>query len=75
MKYILAIFSFLFVFACIFFVCGFFLMPYLPPRPSQPISVFDGAYWVDNWPGYILGTIVGFLSARSSLKSSDKKRS
>lgn len=70
MKYILAGFSFVFVFACVFFICGWFLMPYLPPVPTQPVSVFSSAYWMDNWIGFILGIALGSLSARSSLKQS-----
>lgn len=68
MKYLSATFSFVFVFICVFFLCGWFLMPYLPPTPTRPISVFDSAYWTDNWVGFILGTIMGYVSFKSSLK-------
>ena len=68
MKYVLAGFSFVFTFVCVFVASGLFLMPYLPPVPTQPVTIFESAYWSDNWIGFILGTIVGVLSARSSLK-------
>ena len=69
MKYISPLISFVFVFAGVFFLAGLFLMPYLPPVPDRPVSVFESAYWLDNWIGCLLGLILGGLSARSVLKN------
>ena len=68
-----AFISFAFVFAGVFFLAGWFLMPHLPPVPDHPISVFEGEYWIDNWIGYLLGVVLGGLSARSVLKKAAKK--
>lgn len=68
MKYISAAISFVFVFIPVFFIAGWFLMPYLPPVPDHPISAFEGDYWKDNWIGCLLGAILGGVSARSRLK-------
>ena len=68
MKYFLSGFSALFVFLCVFFVCGWFLMPFLPPVPDRPVSVVEGAYWVDNWVGVLLGGWLGWLAFKSSLR-------
>jgi hypothetical protein len=68
MKYISASISFLFVFAGVFFLAGWFLMPHLPPVPDHPISAFEADYWKNNWVGYLLGAVLGFFSARSLLK-------
>ncbi len=68
MKYASAVVSFLFVFAGVFFLAGLFLMPYLPPVPARPVTVFEGAYWTTNWIGVLLGLILGGLSAYLTLK-------
>ena len=73
MKYISAFISFAFVFAGVFFIAGLFLMPHLPPVPDHPVSAFEAEFWRDNWIGYLLGTILGALSARSVLKSAARK--
>jgi Na+/phosphate symporter len=68
MRYVSAAGSFVFVFAGVFFLAGWFLMPYLPPVPSEPVSAFQVEYWTDNWIGAILGVLLGAISARSVLK-------
>ena len=68
MKYVSATLSFLFVFAGLFFLAGWFLMPHLPPVPDRPISALEAEYWLDNWAGLVLGVIFGALSAWSVLK-------
>ena len=68
MKHLSAFISFAFVSAGVFFLAGWFLMPHLPPVPRHPVSVFEAEYWKDNWAGYVLGVILGGLSARSVLK-------
>ena len=73
MKYISAFVSFAFVFAGVFFLAGWFLMPHLPPVPDHPVSIFEGEYWKNNWIGYLLGAVLGGLSARSVLKKAAKK--
>ncbi|MGE5611951.1 MAG: hypothetical protein ACM359_22080 [Bacillota bacterium] len=45
------------VFGCVFFLAGYLLMPYLPPTPARPVSVFEGEYWVTNWAGLVLGGV------------------
>jgi hypothetical protein len=35
--------------------------------------MFEGEYWIDNWIGYLLGAVLGGLSARSVLKKAAKK--
>jgi hypothetical protein len=72
MKYFSAFTSFAFVFAGVFFLAGWFLMPHLPPVPDHPVSAFEAEYWRDNWIGYLLGAILGGLSARSVLKKTAK---
>ncbi len=74
MKYISATISFLFVFAGVFFLAGWFLMPYLPPVPDHPVWVFQSEFWIDNWIGYLLGAVFGALSANSVLKKERSKR-
>jgi drug/metabolite transporter (DMT)-like permease len=73
MKYFSASISFLFVFAGIFFIAGWFLMPHLPPVPDHPVSAFEAEYWKDNWIGYLLGAVFGLLSARSVLKKAKRE--
>ena len=48
---------------------GVLLMPHLPPTPERPVSFVEGAYWVDNWAGVLLGLILGALSARAVLRT------
>ena len=64
-----AIVSFVFVFVFAFVLGGLFLMPFLPPFPDRPVTVFEGEYWTTNWVGAVLGLALGGLSARSILKS------
>lgn len=63
MTYIRAIVSFLMVFILGFILGGWFLMPYLPPIPNGPVSVYQLEYWNDNWAGGIIGGILGLASA------------
>jgi hypothetical protein len=72
MKYVSASISFLFVFAGVFFLAGWFLMPHLPPVPDHPVSFVEGEYWRDNWIGYLLGAVFGILSARSVIRKADR---
>jgi hypothetical protein len=59
MKLISAFVSFAFVFAGVFFLADWFLLPHLPPVPDYPVSVFQLDYWKDNWIGCLLGAIPG----------------
>ena len=68
MKWVSASVSFVVVFIFSFFLGGWFLMPYLPPKPDRPISAFELDYWTTNWAGALLGIILGGLSAYSILK-------
>jgi hypothetical protein len=63
-----AIVSFIVVFVIAFVLGGWFLMPYLPPTPDHPITVFEAEYWTTNWAGALLGLVLGALPARSALK-------
>ncbi len=72
MKYAMIIISFLFMFVCGFILGGLFLMPYLPPRPDRPVTMFETAFWIDNWIGLILGLGLGISSARITFKSRKK---
>jgi hypothetical protein len=63
-----AIVSFLVVFVFTFFLAGWFLMPYLPPVPNHPVTVFELEYWTTNWIGVLLGILLGLLSARWAVK-------
>lgn len=72
MRYISAAISFLFVFAGVFFICGLFLMPWLPPIPEEPVTALEAAYWYDNWIGILLGLVLGILSARAVLNRHQK---
>lgn len=69
MQVVTAALAFLLVFAIVFFLAGWFLMPHLPPTPKVPVSVFELAYWTDNWAGAVLGLVLGGFSARASLKT------
>jgi len=64
MKYLSAFTSFIFVFAAVFFIASWFLMP--------PAHVFELEYWKDHWIGYLLGAILGGLSAYSVLRKERK---
>jgi hypothetical protein len=66
MRLALDIVSALLVFLFAFVLAGWFLMPHLPPVPSRPVSVWEPAYWVDNWIGVLLGLVLGGLSLRAS---------
>lgn len=68
-----AIGSFLFVFPFAFVLGGWFLMPYLPPVPDHPVTVFEIEYWSTNWAGAVLGIVLGGLSAWSVVRSERKK--
>ena len=68
MRYVSAAISFLVVFVLAFVLGGWFLMPYLPPVPSRPMSAVEAEYWITNWAGALLGLILGALSARSVLR-------
>jgi hypothetical protein len=65
MKYVSAFVSFIFVFAGVFFITGWFLMP--------PVHVFELEYCKNHWVGYLLGAVLGGLSARSVLRKGRKK--
>ena len=68
MNYISAMVSFALVFVFAFVLGGWFLMPYLPPVPDRPVTVFEREYWTTNWAGALLGAILGGLSARARLR-------
>ncbi|MEM0983415.1 MAG: hypothetical protein AAGI17_05655 [Planctomycetota bacterium] len=70
-----AILSFAVVFVIAFVLAGWFILPHVPPTPSQPVSAVEGAYWLPNWAGYIAGVVLGGLSARATLKSTKKRHS
>ena len=63
-----AVISFLLVFVFAFVLGGWFLMPYLPPVPSRPVTVFEWEYWETNWAGLVLGLVLGSLSAWSVVR-------
>jgi hypothetical protein len=69
-----AIISFVVVLAMVFVLGGLFLMPYLPPVPRHPVTVFELEYWTTNWAGAVLGILLGGLSARSILKRDSAKK-
>jgi hypothetical protein len=73
MQVVTAVLAFLVVFAIVFFLAGWFLMPHLPPTPKVPVSVFELAYWTNNWAGAVLGLLLGGFSARASLKPKPAK--
>ncbi|MHC4714833.1 MAG: hypothetical protein ACYTAN_16445 [Planctomycetota bacterium] len=66
--------SFVFVFAVVFLLSGLLIMPFVPPYPDRPVTIFEGAYWYDNWPGLLLGCALGVLAAWRTLKFEDRKR-
>ena len=72
MHYLRACISFVVVAAIGFVLGGWFLMPYLPPVPDRPISIFETEYWTTNWAGALLGLILGGLSAWSVLRQAAK---
>lgn len=74
MRWFVAGLAFFVMFAMVFFLAGLFLMPHLPPVPPRPVSVFEGAYWTDNWIGVVLGLGAGIYSAWKSFQSAGKSR-
>jgi membrane associated rhomboid family serine protease len=64
--------SFLIVFLLAFVLGGWFLMPFLPPVPNHPVTVFEAEYWTTNWAGAVLGLVLGGLSARSVVRKQRK---
>ena len=68
MRWPIAALAFLVSFAAIFLLAGWFILPHVPPTPAQPVSAMTLAYWLPNWPGYVLGLIIGLLSARATLR-------
>jgi len=74
MTFIRAAASFVFVFAIAFILGGYFLMPYLPPVPARPVTVFEWEYWDTNWAGAVLGILLGALSAWSVVKQEGKAK-
>ena len=67
-KHIMMAMSFVLVFSIVFVLAGLFLMPYLPPHPSRPISAFEFEYWSTNWIGVLLGVTVALVSMRHGRK-------
>jgi uncharacterized RDD family membrane protein YckC len=60
--------SFLAVFFFVFFLGGWFLMPYLPPVPDHPVSSLQLEYWETNWIGALLGLILASFSCWADLR-------
>jgi len=73
MKWFTVAMSFAFMFGCGFFLGGIFVLPFVSPGIVRQISIFEGAYWVHNWAGAIVGVAFGYLSARATLRHYDQK--
>lgn len=69
-----AVTSFVVVFVLAFFLGGWFLMPYLPPVPDYPVSVFEIEYWTTNWAGALLGVFLGGLSAFEAISKARRQQ-
>ena len=67
-KLLSALISFAIVFACVFMLCGWFVMPHLPAVPEIPPSVYDPQFWLANWAGLAMGVGLGLISARQVMK-------
>ena len=74
MRMITALLALVVSFSIVFVLAGWFILPHVPPTPTEPVSVFEGAYWLPNWPGYVLGAIVGGLSAWASWNGGRRKQ-
>jgi hypothetical protein len=64
--------SFVLVFIGVFVLAGLFLMPYLPPVPTRPVSAFEMEFWTTNWIGVVLGLPIAALSARHALRGAKR---
>ncbi len=71
-KRIATVVSFFVMFALVFFLAGWLLMPYLGPIPNRPVSAFEFEYWKTNWAGVFLGLVAGILSARAAMKMRER---
>jgi hypothetical protein len=74
-RYLTAGISFAIVFLIVFVLAGWFVLPHVPPTPAEPVSAFELSYWIDNWPGYLGGLVLGALSARATLKKTPSRSS
>ena len=52
------------LFGSAFLIGGYVLMPYLPPYPERPITIYEWEYWVTNWAGLILGIVAVVVDLR-----------
>ena len=69
-KLVSALLSFVVVFVCVFILSDMFLMPHLPAMPEVQV----GSVATSNWVGIVLGAFLGWLSAKSILRTKKKKR-
>lgn len=73
MKFVAVWLAFLVVFAAVFVLSGWLLMPHLPPTPDELVTAFEAGYWTTNWNGALLGLPAGLLSERATFKRDSKR--
>jgi hypothetical protein len=72
-KLVLAFIAFLLVFAGVFLVTGWYILPKLPPMPQIPDKMSNPQFWANNWASLLAGFVVAVLAAFSILKMKPKK--
>ncbi len=72
-KLVMALVSFAGVFVCVFVLSGWYVTPYMPAMPDIPSTIREPAFWTSNWPGVILGVLLGLISAKSVFFTKKKK--
>ena len=63
-----ALFSFVVVFACVFFLSKQYVTPHLPSSGDLSAAMNDPAFWTANWAGVVLGGILGLFVASTFLR-------
>lgn len=74
LKVLMAAISFGVVFISLFFICGWFIMPHVPPYPETEAHPFEVRYWIDNWVGLIVGASCGAISVYQSFRGGEGGR-
>jgi hypothetical protein len=69
-----ALFSFVVVFACVFFLSKQYVTPHLPKSGDISAAMSDPAFWSANWAGVVLGAVLGVLVASAFMRRRRTKR-
>jgi heme/copper-type cytochrome/quinol oxidase subunit 2 len=63
-----ALFTFVVVFAAVFFLSKQYVTPHLPTSGDIQAAMNDPAFWTANWAGVVLGGVFGILVASAFMR-------